>query len=180
MPSWPRLDQEARIVTYTNVGEWLRKSGRRPTYTDLAYGVAGAGSAMKIWVRKPVWVKRMFVFNGSVANGHGRLALSPLGFGIYTANLDFNPILTTGPFIMTGTNQIQLVDVPDAYLEPGEYLLMHLVDSATAKFKCLTSAALIGDLAAGGGAAMTGFLSGLSIGTFARPAAVAGIQGFSS
>lgn len=128
---FPLLHEEyRRLVTVSNVEEYTRRSGRQPTFTDLTYSAALNGVMCPLWLPTALFVKKVGVFNGSVANGNHGVALAQDAFYAWQSLQ-----------AMAGTNAIQWFTVPNGgrWLAPGWAWVGHATDSGTAKFFSLIS-----------------------------------------
>jgi len=82
-----------------------------------------------------ILVKQLFCYNGATVNGN-------VDVGIYSAIGKL--IISAGSTAQTGASVLQLFDIADTPLDPGDYYLCIGTNSATATFFAGTTVALTG------------------------------------
>ena len=130
MPDWAVDPKAAYPVVYTNVEEWVRKTGRLPDYTSGTFSMGTFGVYCPVEIKQRMLVEAFFVANGASVNGNHQVGICRAREGGSLEPVPIGVVSVIAP--QAGTSQWQkLLAQNPSVIPPGRYYLMYASSSTT-------------------------------------------------
>lgn len=177
MPDWAVDPKAAYPVVYTNVEEWVRKTGRVPDYVSGTFSMGTFGIYCPVEIKQRMLVEAFFVANGASVNGSHQVGLCRAQDSGSLEPTTIGAVISVIA-AQAGTNQWQkLLAQNPKVIPPGRYYLMYASSSATGTVQRLYASTAnncgesrLGDIHVGapyplssGGSVSTGTVTGGSV-----------------
>jgi hypothetical protein len=126
---WPAVQTAPMVTIHTAspecCGSVLLTNGFGASASRAWYG-ANSAVYEPFWVDQPITVAQLWCLNGGTVSGN-------LDMGLYTS--DGKCLVSKGLTAQAGTSQVQLLDITDTVLGPGEFFLALWAASTSATFR---------------------------------------------
>jgi hypothetical protein len=157
MPDFPDAPAAyGDTLFYSIVTEWVRRTGRVPSYASATFDMSAAGGiALPVRVERKMTARALYVWNGASVNGSHQMGLFRDNRSTISALFPVFGVLTE-PTPQAGTSQWQRLDIDPFVLAPGIYHLVYASSSNTGTVQKLYAPAASGS----GEAIYPGFFTG--------------------